>query len=159
MSHHLFWPFQGSFKVTKVKRTQWSSQSHLRPLNLGSFYENLWVILDEFYYRWFENSVIEIEKAASITLMFNHLKWNPSKWWNRVSSRLISVEDKWQTPEIEEIIKSFEVLWFQKFETDEHIRNFIIGESSLSFWCMNKILACDYDVIWPGDDVITSIDR
>ena len=28
------------------------------------------------HFRWFENSVIEIVKAVSNSLMFNHLKWN-----------------------------------------------------------------------------------
>ena len=32
--------------------------------------------LDEFYFRWWENSVIEIGKAVSIPLMFNHQNWN-----------------------------------------------------------------------------------
>ena len=42
----------------------------------------IWIFcsrLCKFYFRWLENSVIGIGKAASITLMFNHLKWNPSK--------------------------------------------------------------------------------
>ena len=35
--------------------------------------------LDEFYFRWLENSVIEIGKSALIPLIFHHLNWNPSK--------------------------------------------------------------------------------
>ena len=34
--------------------------------------------LGEFYFGWLENSVTEIRKAAWISLIFNHLKWNPS---------------------------------------------------------------------------------
>ena len=34
--------------------------------------------LDGFYCRWLENSVIDTGKAATIPLMFNHLKWNHS---------------------------------------------------------------------------------
>ena len=34
----------------------------------------------EFYFRWLENSVIEIEKAAYNPLIFNHLNWNLSEW-------------------------------------------------------------------------------
>ena len=31
------------------------------------------------YFRWLENTVIEIWKTTSIHLMINHLKLNPSK--------------------------------------------------------------------------------
>jgi len=34
--------------------------------------------LDEFYLTWFENSIIEIVKAASTHLMLNHLKLHSS---------------------------------------------------------------------------------
>ena len=37
------------------------------------------IFQDKFYFRWLENSVIEIGKAATIVLMSNHLNWNPSK--------------------------------------------------------------------------------
>ena len=33
------------------------------------------ICLDEFYFRWLGISVIEIGKAVSIPLIFNHLKW------------------------------------------------------------------------------------
>ena len=33
--------------------------------------------LDKLYFRWLENSVIEIGKAASIALISNHLNWSP----------------------------------------------------------------------------------
>ena len=32
---------------------------------------------NEFHFRWLENSVIDIGKAAMFPLIFNHLKWNP----------------------------------------------------------------------------------
>ena len=35
--------------------------------------------LDQFHFRWSENSVIEIEIATSIPLMSNHLNLNPSQ--------------------------------------------------------------------------------
>ena len=38
-----------------------------------------WKGKEEFYFRWLENSIIEIEIAASSSLMFNHLNWNSSK--------------------------------------------------------------------------------
>ena len=37
--------------------------------------------LDDFNFRWLENSVIEIGKAASIPLIFNHLNKKPSLTW------------------------------------------------------------------------------
>ena len=33
----------------------------------------------ELYYRWLDNSVMEIKKATPIPLMSNHLNWNLSK--------------------------------------------------------------------------------
>ena len=45
-------------------------------------------VLDEFYFRWFWNSFIEIGRSASIPLMFNYLKWNLSK--------IIEVIKSWQ---------------------------------------------------------------
>ena len=30
-------------------------------------------IVDEFYFRWWENSVIEIGKTTQMSLIFNHL--------------------------------------------------------------------------------------
>ena len=38
-----------------------------------------WVSSDEFHFRWLVKRVSfkEIEKAQSISLMFNHLNWNP----------------------------------------------------------------------------------
>ena len=33
--------------------------------------------LDEFCFRWWENSIIEIGKPASFPLIFYHLKWSP----------------------------------------------------------------------------------
>ena len=36
-------------------------------------------ILDEFYFRWLGNSLIEIEKPESIPYLFNHLKRNLPK--------------------------------------------------------------------------------
>ena len=35
--------------------------------------------IGEFYFRWLENSVIEIGKATKIPLIFNHLNWNSFK--------------------------------------------------------------------------------
>ena len=34
------------------------------------------LFLGEFYFRWFEKNVIEIDKATVIPFIFNHLKWN-----------------------------------------------------------------------------------
>ena len=38
--------------------------------------------LDEFHFRWLENSVIEIGKAVSNPMIFNHLNWNRSQFFN-----------------------------------------------------------------------------
>ena len=35
--------------------------------------------LDEFQFRWFEISTIQIGKTALFPLIFNHLNWNPSE--------------------------------------------------------------------------------
>ena len=37
------------------------------------------LFVDEFYFRWLENSVTVIEKAAGIPLMFHFLNWNLSE--------------------------------------------------------------------------------
>ena len=34
------------------------------------------IFLDEFYFRWWENSVIKIGKATSVPLIVNYLNWN-----------------------------------------------------------------------------------
>ena len=40
--------------------------------------------LDEFYFRWLENIIIEIGKSASFPLKLYHLKCNPSKHYLRI---------------------------------------------------------------------------
>ena len=50
---------------------------HQEPVNVREMEKMGYHSSNVFYFRWFENSVIQIGKAAAISLRFNHLNWNP----------------------------------------------------------------------------------
>ena len=54
-----------------------SSQNELSEFKWGPDWYLIY--LNEFYFWWLENSVIEIGNTESNPLIFNHLKWNSSK--------------------------------------------------------------------------------
>jgi len=56
-----------------------SSSSHSEESGFFSDHYPLgmFLSLDKFYFRWSENSTIEIGKATEIPLIFNHLNSNP----------------------------------------------------------------------------------
>ena len=67
-----------------ISRAPVISRSSEFPLLIGcplKFKKITVINLDQFHFRWLNNSVIEIRNAASNPLIFNLLKWKSSKGW------------------------------------------------------------------------------
>ena len=61
------------------KSRRWTMHAISSKMNIEPSKTELWIKnLYQVYFRWLENSVIEIEKAASLSLIFNYLNWTPN---------------------------------------------------------------------------------
>ena len=79
------------------------NRSKWKTINSIKFYRHkttfsLSLSLEEFYFRWLQNSSMEIGETAWIPLIFNHLNWNPNLSRPKPSPNLTQPSKPCQNP-------------------------------------------------------------